>query len=73
MALKPNAVLVEMLADLLADAEAGEITDAFIVLRFADGEYDCMVQSDDVDDMMVQVRTEVIVTMVDFARDPTAH
>ena len=52
--------LVALLGELHEAAKAGDITDIFIVLRDHDGEHDSCYQTNDLGDMLLQVRTEVI-------------
>lgn len=55
-----NAAVVAMLKELHAAARDGDITDLFVVLRDGDGEYQSCFQTDDLGDLLLQVRTEVI-------------
>lgn len=52
--------LASLLDALAADARSGEITDVFIVIRACDGSYDSCFKTDDLGDLLLQVRTEVI-------------
>lgn len=62
-----DADLVAMLEEMLDAARSGELAAAFIVYRRADESYDACYHTDDLDDLLVQVRTEVIRTQVDVA------
>lgn len=58
---KRNRELVGMLESLLDAARSGEIDGMFAVLHApADDSYDSCYSTDDMGDMLVQVRTEVI-------------
>lgn len=56
-----------MLDDLRDAARSGELTAAFIVYRRDDESYDACYHTDDLGDLLVQVRTEVIHAQVDAA------
>lgn len=45
----------------------GSVTELFAVYKFADGDYESMYDTDDLDDMCVQVRTELIRAQMDAA------
>lgn len=62
-----DADLVASLEVMLDDARSGEIVGLFVVTRSADGEYSCCYHTDDLEDLLVQVRTEVIRTQIDVA------
>lgn len=62
-----DADLVASLEVMLDDARSGEIVGLFVVTRSADGEYSCCYQTEDLDDLLLQVRTEVIRAQVDIA------
>lgn len=62
-----DADLVASLEVMLEDARAGEIVGLFAVTRSANGEYSCCYHTDDLEDLLVQVRTEVIHAQVDVA------
>lgn len=62
-----DADLVASLEVMLDDARSGEIVGLFVVTRCANGEYSCCYHTDDLEDMLVRVRTEVIRTQVDIA------
>lgn len=56
-----------MLDELLADARSGELTAAFIVYQRDDESYDACYHTEDLGDLLLQVRTEVIRAQVDAA------
>lgn len=58
--MKPNRATVALLASLLDAARSGELQEAFVVFRADDGSYDSAFDVEDLDDMLLQVRTEVI-------------
>lgn len=62
-----DADLVASLEVMLDDARSGEIVGLFVVTRSANGEYSCCYHTDDLEDLLVQVRTEVIHAQVDAA------
>lgn len=49
-----------MLEELLDAARSGELTAAFIVYQRDDDSYDACYQTEDLGDLLLQVRTEVI-------------
>lgn len=55
-----DADLVASLEVMLEDARAGEIVGLFVVTRDSNGEYSCCYHTDDLEDLLLQVRTEVI-------------
>lgn len=56
-----------MFEDLLDAARSGELTAAFVVYQRDDESYDACYQTEDLDDLLLQVRTEVIRAQVDIA------
>lgn len=58
--MKPNKAAVALLEVLLEAAREGELQDLFAVFLCADGSYDSVFDTNDLDDMLLQVRTEVI-------------
>jgi hypothetical protein len=52
--------VIALLEALFGQAQGGEITGVFIVYRRDNGEYDYVMESDDPDDMILEVRTSVI-------------
>lgn len=69
-----DADLVASLEVMLEDARDGEIVGLFVVTRSANGDYSCCYHTDDLEDLLVQVRTEVIRTQVDAAAaDPSLN
>lgn len=60
MTLHDRMELASLFDSLAADARTGDITGAFIVIRACDGSYDSCFKTDDFDDLILQVRTEVI-------------
>lgn len=54
-----DPALVEALQELVQEVKRGEVTDAFIVMRYSDGEYDSTFYTADLPDMLLQVRTEI--------------
>lgn len=62
-----DADLVAMLEEMLDAARSGELTAAFIVYQRYDESYDACYHTEDLGDMLLQVRTEVIRTQIDVA------
>lgn len=58
--LRDRRELAAMLDSLADDARSGEIVGLFVVTRSANGDYSCCYHTDDLEDLLVQVRTEVI-------------
>lgn len=54
-----DPLLVEALQELVQEVKRDEVTDVFIVMRYSDGEYDSTFYTDDLPDMLLQVRTEI--------------
>lgn len=67
-----NSDVVAMLESLLDDARNGDITDFFIVIRDDRGLYDSLFCANDLDDLILQVRTEVILAQIP-PKDPATH
>lgn len=61
MAAKRNQAAYDLLRELLAEADAGRLDRLFVVFRDGDGDYAHDYATDDLDDLILQVRTEVIV------------
>lgn len=59
---RANSAVVEILEQMLAAARQGDLNAIWAVYRIGDDLYDSTYQTDDLDDMLVQVRTEVINT-----------
>ena len=55
-----NHEIVDAFVSLAEDAADGKITDYFVLIRDPDGEYDSLFFADDLGDMILQLRTEVI-------------
>lgn len=58
--------LVRMLEQMLTAAKAGELTGLWAVYRGPEG-YGCAYLTPDLDDMLVQVRTEIINTQTELS------
>ncbi|QQP96533.1 hypothetical protein [Lysobacter enzymogenes] len=57
-----NAAVVEILETMLAAAKAGHVSALWVVYRMGEEDYDSAYETNDLDDMLVQVRTEIINT-----------
>ena len=57
---RSNKALVALLDTLTEAARTGELTDVFIVTRACDDSYDSCYETDDLGDLLLHVRTEVI-------------
>lgn len=57
---KVNHATVALLETLLGFAKAGDLTSVFAVYLCRDGSYDSAFETDDLGDLLLQVRTEVI-------------
>jgi hypothetical protein len=57
---RKNKALVAILEEMLDAARSGELAAAFIVYQRADGTHDACYETDDLGDLLLQVRTEVI-------------
>jgi hypothetical protein len=70
-----NTALVSMLQDLLDMAKDGEVVRLFAVIGYFDGFFTHDYATDDADDLILQVRTEVIRAQTEnaVASEPTAH
>lgn len=62
-----DADLVAMFEELLDAARGGDLTAAFIVYQRDDESYDACYQTEDLGDLLLQVRTEVIRAQIDTA------
>ena len=56
-----------MFEEMLDAARSGELASAFIVYRRCDESYDACYHTEDLGDLLVQVRTEVIHAQIDAA------
>lgn len=65
MAARRNQATIDLLAGMLTLARAGEIDRLFVVFRDGDGDYTHDYSTDDLDDLILQVRTEVIVAQIE--------
>lgn len=65
MAAKRNQAAIDLLAGLLDDAKAGNLNRIFVVFRDGDGDYSHDYATDDLDDLILQVRTEIIVAQIE--------
>ena len=65
MAAKRNQASIDLLRDLLAEADAGRLDRIFVVFRDGEGDYTHDYATDDLDDLILQVRTEVIVAQIE--------
>lgn len=67
--MRPNRELVRLLESMLESARAGEMQELFGVTRDSNGEYDAGYITSDLGDLLLQVRTEVILAQIDAARE----
>lgn len=65
MAARRNQATIDLLSGMLTLARAGEIDRLFVVFRDGDGDYTHDYATDDLDDLILQVRTEVIVAQIE--------
>lgn len=70
---KPNQDLVEMLCDLLASARHGEITEAYAVVRFRDGEYDDEYVCEDLQLLLSEVQQLALRARIQSGMKDRAH
>lgn len=57
---KPDPKLVEMLSAYLDAARKGNITDVFLLVRYADEEYDHDYWTGDLPDMLYELGTSIL-------------
>jgi hypothetical protein len=65
MAARRNQATIDLLTGMLAEAKAGNLDRLFVVFRDGDGDYTHDYSTDDLDDLILQVRTEVIVAQIE--------
>lgn len=58
--MKPNMAVVALLESLLDAARSGELQEVFAVFKCCDDSFDSCFDTDDLGDMLLQVRTEII-------------
>jgi len=63
---RADAELVRLIEQMLTAAKAGELTGLWAVYEGPAG-YDCAYLTPDLDDMLVQVRTEIINTQTELS------
>lgn len=62
---KVNPFVVALLESLLGQAREGNLDAAFVVFRAHGGDYDYIAETNDIDDMILEVRTSVIRAQMD--------
>lgn len=67
MAAKRNQATIDLLRELLAEAQAGRLDRLFVVFRDGEGFHSHDYSTDDFDDLILQVRTEVIIAQLESA------
>lgn len=65
MTARRNQAAIDLLTGLLDDAKAGNLNRIFVVFRDGDGDYTHDYATDDLDDLILQVRTEIIVAQIE--------
>lgn len=63
----PDPALIASLEVMLDEARAGNLVGLFAVALESSGDYSCCYHADDFEDLLVQVRTEVIRAQLDAA------
>lgn len=62
---KPDPKLVEMLSAYLDAARKGNITDAFLLVRYADEEYDHDYWTGDLPDMLYELGSAILTERIE--------